>query len=1609
MPSNSGSVVKVSFVGDAKQLQQVINQVGQSTDSLGGKLVGMGVGVAKALAVFDLATEGATKLIHAFGGLTAAASDTNESQNKVQVVFGQSAKAVTDFAAKASTSMGLSQKSALEYAGTLGNLLVSMGLTGDKSAEMSTSMLKLAADMASFNNASPEDVLEAIRSGLVGEEEPLRRFGVNLSATAIQAKAVELGLARANGVVSTGAKAQAAYALILEQTKTAQGDFARTSDGLANSQRTTKAVFSDLAAVFGRLTVPATTALTRSLGDLAARLLAFTETDRFTEWAAKIQAACELAIDGIGQLAQGFATTLPAVLRTVETIGKEIYTALQWINPFARHSPSLVDQVNDGVNAILAKYGELPHIGGPLKDAAGAVQAFAAAVSGGLQAAADAQTADAEDALSVWGEDAPRAYAAAVQQIDALSDSLKGLSGEINDQQGVVDGYQEQIDQTQQAIKDEERAIRDAEAGLAPYEQAVQDATDAVNAQEKAIKAAEAALRPYEDAVASAEAAVTAQERAITAAERALRPYEQAVTAAEAAVKEQSRAVKDAEDALKPYDQALQDAEDSLKAQQDVTRDAKTEVDRLTQSYSDAERALKDLSTAQLAGSKAYNEQLFQIQQQSAAIQLQITNLKLGPQNSTTTAQIAALQKQLDALNLSADKVRLQEQLDLGPQQHTLENLADTSKEVTFQEAVAGIQAAKQQMATLTPQIDAANARLAASQQAEEGLTATVKAAQAARDGAQASVDAAQAKLDDLTRAQDAARDSLDKQQASVDAMKDALDPLNDRVDAAKDALDQHRASVDKMKDALDPLNDKLDAARDTYDKQKQAVDDLRKNALQPLQDKLSDLQDSYDKENKKLGDLKQSYNDVSGAIKQYEQFLDSAVKTAQSAKDTTTPGSPAAPKGIAQPDFGPTPGNTVDAGPSDPFGLRAAAAQVDQIKGQIVESLRPIKEAAEGIQGAFDKVNTAVSNLGTTLNTTDWKKAGERVGEIITTALTVTIPNFAGQLRDLVGRVDWVQVGKEATPKILGFVLGLVTALLDPVMWARFIWQNKLDVGLLVATIVFAPSKFIAPIARALEFIPLAGELASWLLRSMNEWGGPARELLARFSGDAVAAFGKGFTDAFGTLGLGDSVGGFFERTLFGPIRSAGETLYLEGLELAGRLGGGLGTGLRAPLDAIGSLLSAAWDGFATAAEAGWGKIADGVLTKVAALGVALGPLWLGIETDTAHAWDAIAKKTGDAWDGIKSDTYDALIFLQRLIGQTWEGIRQTAVSMWDRIEGAVSDAWAGIKQAVDDGLHDVSRFMNDRIPEMVGHFTEMGLEGGHALVKGAIDALKDAWHEIQDWINGQSITLPFIGKIGGGGGAPAPSGGGSSAYGFIKPVAGAFVQGFYGSGTHHAESAIDWAADYGSPVVDPANGVVVNTGFDLDGASGRGIDIVHDNGFETVYGHLSSIAVAVGQRVSQGQLIGTSGSPELDGGAGSGAHLHMAIRYAGDGYVDGTADEYFPLALGGFFRAGQPVLGVIGEGQHDEIASPVPVMQQVVRAAVDEALADLSRPGASEIHNYYFSLPNGLVHAVQGASAEDLGRLSGEIFGKTVEEFVRSAERSRVPAPPTLPGGRR
>ena len=247
--------LKLSILADVDELKKSLNVGAKDVDGFAGKI---GDFSKKAALAFAAAAAAAGAMAVKIGvDAVKAASDLGETISKVNVLFGDTAKDIEKFAESAATSLGQTKQQALDAAATFATFGRSAGLSGKDLATFSTDFVKLASDLASFNNTSPEQAINAIGSALRGEAEPLRQYGVLLDDASLKQAALELGIINTTkNALTPQQKVLAAQALIYQQTSAAQGDFERTSDGLANKTRILTAQLENAKTTIGQALLP---------------------------------------------------------------------------------------------------------------------------------------------------------------------------------------------------------------------------------------------------------------------------------------------------------------------------------------------------------------------------------------------------------------------------------------------------------------------------------------------------------------------------------------------------------------------------------------------------------------------------------------------------------------------------------------------------------------------------------------------------------------------------------------------------------------------------------------------------------------------------------------------------------------------------------------------------------------------------------------------------------------------------------------------------------------------------------------------------------------------------------------------------------------------------------------------------------------------------------------------------------------------------------------------------------------------------------------------------------------------------------------------------------
>ncbi|EMX5409765.1 peptidoglycan DD-metalloendopeptidase family protein [Listeria innocua] len=256
------------------------------------------------------------------------ASDTNESLNKVDVAFKGNAESVKRWSKTTLDNIGLAQGTALDLAATYGDMSTSMGLSTQEAEKMSTSMVDLAGNLASFKNIDIDRANTALNGVFTGETEALKSLGIVMTQTNLEQFALETGagkvaksstevtkqniarekaqkklneaikehgknsleareaqnkLQEIQAKTSEGAKVnlkdmkqdelvRLRYNYVMKQTTNAHGDFKNTSDQAANASRVFSESVKELASNAGQFLLPIITPLIIKASDFTKKL-----------------------------------------------------------------------------------------------------------------------------------------------------------------------------------------------------------------------------------------------------------------------------------------------------------------------------------------------------------------------------------------------------------------------------------------------------------------------------------------------------------------------------------------------------------------------------------------------------------------------------------------------------------------------------------------------------------------------------------------------------------------------------------------------------------------------------------------------------------------------------------------------------------------------------------------------------------------------------------------------------------------------------------------------------------------------------------------------------------------------------------------------------------------------------------------------------------------------------------------------------------------------------------------------------------------------------------------------------------------------------------------
>lgn len=155
-----------------------------------------------------------------------------------------------------SIGLGLNPEKLMNFQAQILGITNSVGLLGDASTNTAKALSMLSSDLSSLTNTDLETVMGNLRSGLIGQSRALYKYGIDITSATLKQYALANGISKSVTEMSQSEKMQLRLLAILDQSRIAWGDQARTINTVANQYRILKQQVSNLGRIIGNLLLP---------------------------------------------------------------------------------------------------------------------------------------------------------------------------------------------------------------------------------------------------------------------------------------------------------------------------------------------------------------------------------------------------------------------------------------------------------------------------------------------------------------------------------------------------------------------------------------------------------------------------------------------------------------------------------------------------------------------------------------------------------------------------------------------------------------------------------------------------------------------------------------------------------------------------------------------------------------------------------------------------------------------------------------------------------------------------------------------------------------------------------------------------------------------------------------------------------------------------------------------------------------------------------------------------------------------------------------------------------------------------------------------------------
>lgn len=314
--------LRVQMSLDSSQFNSGIEQASSKVGSLKGKMSEIGQGLKD---VGTKMTATGVAMVASVGGIVAKGAEWSASVESTQFLYNNLDKTVQKSIstnAKSAKSLGMTEQQYKKNATTIATYYKNMGLAGEESAKLSQKTMTLSADLAAVADVPVDEALRDVKSALMGNYEAVDKYGVSLSANALENSEYVKSLGKKWNQLSENEKMMAAYNEITRQSSSAQGLAKQEASSFGMQMKLLKESIGETVGQLGSALLPILEPIVKKFQEV---------TEKVSEWVKENPKLAQAILMVVGGLGLFLAVVGPLVAAVgLITMGIAGLSAVSW-------------------------------------------------------------------------------------------------------------------------------------------------------------------------------------------------------------------------------------------------------------------------------------------------------------------------------------------------------------------------------------------------------------------------------------------------------------------------------------------------------------------------------------------------------------------------------------------------------------------------------------------------------------------------------------------------------------------------------------------------------------------------------------------------------------------------------------------------------------------------------------------------------------------------------------------------------------------------------------------------------------------------------------------------------------------------------------------------------------------------------------------------------------------------------------------------------------------------------------------------------------------------------------------------------------------------------